>query len=144
MAYSAMQVANAFIDKKDKIPALTPMKLQKLMFFAQSWYLRMYGCRLINDEFVRWKHGPVIQSIYYEFSKNGGRIIESPAKDSFGTPVQADLSSADEQFLDRVIATYGAFSGWQLSDMSHNPQGAWAMDELGSVISDREMVNGAV
>ncbi|HDR1882371.1 TPA: DUF4065 domain-containing protein [Pasteurella multocida] len=146
MAYSAMQVANAFIEKASLglIPSLTPMKLQKLMFFAQSWYLRVYNCRLINDEFVRWKHGPVIQSVYYEFSANGGRIINSPAKDSFGTPVAPELSIADEEFIDRIIATYGAFGGWQLSDMTHNSKGAWAMDVLGTVISDAEMLDGAV
>ncbi|QLB18698.1 Panacea domain-containing protein [Mannheimia granulomatis] len=146
MAYSAMQVANAFIQKAQEgsIPALTPMKLQKLMFFAQSWYLRLYNCRLINDEFVRWRHGPVIQSVYYEFSANGGRIIESPAKNAFGTPVPPQLSMADNQFLDRIIATYGEYGGWQLSDMTHNAKGAWAMNTLGTVISDTEMINGAI
>ncbi|MBT9319324.1 Panacea domain-containing protein [Actinobacillus pleuropneumoniae] len=146
MAYSAMQIANAFIDRANngQIPSLTPMKLQKLMFFAQSWYLRIFGERLINDEFVRWKHGPVIQSVYYEFAKNGGGIISSPAKDAFNTPVQPELSRQDNSFIDRVIATYGAFGGWQLSDMTHNPQGAWAMNVLGTVITDTEMLNGAV
>lgn len=146
MAYSAMQVANAFIQKAQdgRIPALTPMKLQKLMFFAQSWYLRMYGCRLINDEFIRWRYGPVIQSVYYEFANNAGGLIKNKAKDSNGTDVDSKLSTQDDNFLDRVIATYGAYSGWQLSDMTHNPKGAWAMNSLGTIISDGEMLNGTV
>ena len=144
MAYSAMQVANAFLEKQENIPALTPMKLQKLLFFAQSWYLRMYGCRLINDEFIRWKYGPVIQSVYYEFANNGGGIIKNRAKDSNGDNVSSILSTQDDNFLNRVIATYGAYSGWQLSEMTHNPKGAWAMNSLGTIISDGEMLNGTV
>lgn len=146
MAYSAMQVANAFIQKAidEKIPALTPMKLQKLMFFAQSWYLRVNGCRLINDEFVRWKYGPVIQSVYYEFARNGGGVINKFAKDFCGEDVAYQLETTDDLFLDKVIATYGAFSGWQLSDMTHDKDGAWAMDRLGTVISDGEMMRGNV
>lgn len=146
MAYSAMQVANAFIQKAidGKIPALTPMKLQKLMFFAQSWYLRVNGCRLINDEFVRWKYGPVIQSVYYEFARNGGGVINKFAKDFCGEDIAYQLETTDDLFLDKVIATYGAFSGWQLSDMTHDKDGAWAMDRLGTVISDGEMKRGNV
>lgn len=144
MAYSAMQVANAFIDKKDKIPALTPMKLQKLMFFAQSWYLKMNNCRLINDEFTRWRYGPVIQSIYYEFAYAGGGVIEQKAKDFTGENVSYTLSPQDDHFIDRVIATYGEFSGWQLSEMTHDQKGAWAMNALGTVISNEEMISGTV
>lgn len=148
MAYSAMQVANAFIKKaKDgKIAGLTPMKLQKLMFFAQSWYLRMYRTRLINDEFVRWKHGPVIQSVYYEFASNGGNVIKDFAKNSLGQDVAFELNQFDDQFLDRIIATYGAFSGWQLSEMTHTEKGAWMMNNNipGSLITDGEMSDGEV
>ncbi|MCK3654264.1 hypothetical protein A4G19_15740 [Pasteurellaceae bacterium Macca] len=145
MAYSAMQIANAFIQKaqEGKIPALTPMKLQKLMFFAQSWYLRNQGCRLFNDEFVRWRYGPVIQSVYYEFARNGGSVISSLAKDAFGV-IDPNLDNTDEIFLNRIINTYGAFSGWQLSEMTHNEKGAWAMNSLGTVITDKEMLNGIV
>lgn len=42
MAYSALAVANAFIEqaKAGKIQGLTPMKLQKLLFYTQSWHLK--------------------------------------------------------------------------------------------------------
>lgn len=91
MAYSAMQVANAFIQKAidGKIPALTPMKLQKLMFFAQSWYIKNFKARLIDDNFMRWPYGPVIPSVYYEFQANGGNEITSLAKTHLAHPIQA-------------------------------------------------------
>lgn len=148
MAYSAMQVANAFIQKANagQIPALTPMKLQKLMFFAQSWYLKKYRTRLINDEFVRWRHGPVIQSVYYEFSSQGGDVLNQNvlAKDASGKVVEPNIAVNDDAFLDAIIKTYGQYTGWQLSDMTHAKGGAWELQPQGTLITNMEMFNGRV
>ncbi|UXN34377.1 DUF4065 domain-containing protein [Avibacterium paragallinarum] len=145
MAYSAMQIANAFIQKAQDglIPDLTPMKLQKLMFFAQSWYLKRHKQLLIDDNFVRWQYGPVIPSVYYEFSSFGSNIINQPATNPFGI-IAPNLTAADDAFIDEVIDTYGAFDGWKLSVMTHQPKTAWSMGELGSVISSLDMYEGKV
>lgn len=149
MAYSAMQVANAFIQKaqEGKIPDLTPMKLQKLMFFAQSWYLKKYRVRLINDEFVRWRFGPVIQSVYYEFSHIGGGLLTQGqgvlARDANGI-VEPKIAVNDDAFLDAIANAYGHYTGWQLSDMSHADGSAWSMQPQGSIITNVEMFNGRV
>lgn len=143
-----MQVANAFIKRSiaGKLDGLTPMKLQKLMFFAQSWYLKKYQKTLIEDTFVRWQYGPVIPSIYYEFARAKGDVIVTLAVDAFGEKIPADLSDLDEQFLDKIVEVYGGYSGWQLSEMTHHPDGAWAMNNklLGSTITLLQMVEGAV
>lgn len=146
MAYSAMQVANALIRRSQdgEIVNLTPMKLQKLMFFAQSWYLRLNGRRLINDEFVRWQYGPVVQSVYYEFAKNRGTEIKYMAKNAQGKNFDSHLDIHDEAFMNELIKAYGGYTGWQLSDMTHAEGGAWSMGGMGSVITDREMLNGKV
>ena len=69
MAYSAIAVANAFIEMglRGELSQLTPMKLQKLLFYTQSWHLFYNdGQPLFNDDFERWPYGPVIPSIYHE------------------------------------------------------------------------------
>ena len=78
MAYSAMQVANEFIKKAPEyeVMDLTPMKLQKLMFFAQSWHIKELGYPLFDDYFARWQYGPVIPSIYHEFKTFGSSHID--------------------------------------------------------------------
>lgn len=148
MSYSASGIANVFIQKAidhpDKLPYITPMKLQKLMFFAQSWYLKINNTRLINDEFVRWQYGPVIQSVYYEFAHNGGGAIKSKAKDFEGKDVNEYITPKDDEFIDNIIDVYGMYTGWQLSEATHTKKGAWAMDSLGSVISNEDMINGEV
>lgn len=145
MAYSAMQVANAFIQKAQdgQIADLTPMKLQKLMFFAQSWYLKRHRQRLIDDNFVRWQYGPVIPSVYYEFASFGANNIEQPATNPFGI-ISPNLTATDDAFIDEVIETYGGFDGWKLSVMTHQPQTAWSMGQVGSVITPIEMFEGKV
>lgn len=145
MAYSAMQVANAFIQKAEdqQMADLTPMKLQKLMFFAQSWYLKRYRQRLIDDNFVRWQYGPVIPSVYYEFSSFGSNKIDKPATNPFGT-IDPNLTTMDNAFIDEVLETYGSFDGWKLSVMTHQPKTAWSMGKLGSVITPLEMFEGKV
>jgi len=130
MAYSAMQVANAFIQKaKDgKIPDLTPMKLQKLMFFAQSWYIKTYNSLLFNEAFARWQYGPVIPDIYQEFKTFGARVI-----DKFATDAEGNKSGIDDpdilSFIDKIIEVYGDYTGPQLSAMTHESGTAWSINQ---------------
>lgn len=60
MSYSAIAVANSIIKvaKNKGVNDLTPMKIQKLMYFAQFFYLKYFKKILIDDNFVRWKYGP--------------------------------------------------------------------------------------
>ncbi|WP_240781993.1 type II toxin-antitoxin system antitoxin SocA domain-containing protein [Escherichia sp. E3356] len=78
MAYSAAAVANAFIEKalKGKLKNLTPMKLQKLLFYTQSWHLKLRdNTPLFDDLFARWKFGPVIPPLYHMLKKYGANEI---------------------------------------------------------------------
>ena len=121
MAYSAYAIANAFVQlaQEGRIPQLTPMKLQKLMYFTQAWYLRERGFPLLDDHFSRWQYGPV------------------PA---------VPKSDRDTWALLRVIAQrYGGFSGPQLSAITHKAGGAWARVSPpdGSVITHEQMKSDA-
>ncbi|RIY32848.1 hypothetical protein CKF54_03920 [Psittacicella hinzii] len=68
--YSVASIANHFIEislkRPDKLPNLTVMKLQRLLFFAQAWHIQKYTNILFADAFVRWQYGPVIPYLYYE------------------------------------------------------------------------------
>lgn len=147
MVYSAVAIANAFIAKAKigEVCNLTPMKLQKLLFFAQSWHLKLYDQALFSSTFSRWQYGPVIPEIYHEFKPFGSRNIERFGTDIWGKEehlAQSDTSILD--FLDKIIETYGHFDGSQLSWMTHQPNTAWSMGELGTNISMEELKNGKV
>lgn len=148
MAYSAMQVANAFIHKakEGKLSGLTPMKLQKLMFFAQSWQIKENGYPLFDDFFSRWPYGPVIPSVYHEFKDFRDKDITEYGKDAHSNIQMIDYQ--DEYswtLIDDVIKEYGGYSASQLSWMTHQPGTAWNMNEfLGTVITNVEIYKGKV
>ncbi|EMN3010600.1 DUF4065 domain-containing protein [Proteus mirabilis] len=135
MAYSAAAVANAFIQRAidGEIPDLTPMKLQKLMFYAQSWSLKIYKEPIFDDFFAKWQYGPVIPSIYHEVKKYGASKITSKisnvefdGNELFS--VQPMISSADKKInalIDKIIEVYGSLRGTQLSYLTHQEGTAW-------------------
>lgn len=140
MAYSALAVANAFIKRaqEGKIPELTPMKLQKLLFYVQSWYFKYKGFPLFDDTFCRWSHGPVIPSIYHEFKGYGAAEIKSPGTTMVSRSTQQnpfayelvvpEINWNDSDaiaYIDEAIRAYGQYSGWQLSQMTHQQGTAW-------------------
>ncbi|MFM0292787.1 MULTISPECIES: Panacea domain-containing protein [Paraburkholderia] len=137
MAYSAMAVANAFIKraKEGRVYDLSPMKLQKLMFYAQSWYLRHRNSPLMDDVFCRWQYGPVIPSLYHEFKGYGAAPITQYGNhlstDHGGyrvtTPVIPDNDPDAWWYVDEVIRVYGGLSGAQLSNMTHQAGTAWSV-----------------
>lgn len=148
MAYSAIQVANAFIHraKNGKIADLTPMKLQKLMFFAQSWHIKETGYPLFDDFFSRWQYGPVIPSIYHEFKDFRDKPITTYGMDVYcNSTMIDDRDTASWALIDDMIKEYGNYTASQLSWMTHQPGTAWSMNDfLGTVITNIEIYKGKV
>jgi uncharacterized phage-associated protein len=139
MPYTAKQVANEFFElaKRDG-SQLTPMQLQKLVYFAYGWYLAITGERLLNERVQAWQWGPVIPSLYGEFKPYGSGPITHPATDYFfedGTlAFRAErLESGDEakdslarQVIGKVWNLYGKYSAAQLSSMTHAANSPWS------------------
>lgn len=137
MTHSALSIANAFLDlAKAEGKGISPMKLQKLVYYAHGWHLGLFGDPLIDETIEAWKYGPVIQSIYHEFKCFGSSNIASP-----GTVFDFDTSDfveprpeGDEDVL-ALIRTiwreYGNYSALKLSSMTHIPNGPWANARAG-------------
>ena len=49
---------------------LTPLHINKLVFFSHGWNLGILKKPLIVDVVEAWKYGPIIPSIYQTFSKS--------------------------------------------------------------------------
>ena len=143
MTYSAMQVANTLIQKAidGHIPNLTPMKLQKLLFFAQSWYLKNFNSLLFDGAFARWQYGPVIPEIYQEFKEFGARNIDRFASDAFGQKPQVQDTQV-LSFIDKIIDVYGKNTGPELSSMTHQPGTAWSINQNCLYIDPSDLIAG--
>jgi uncharacterized phage-associated protein len=158
MAYSAKQVANEFLELAEREDVqLTPMQLQKLVYFAYGWYLAITGERLLNERVQAWQWGPVIPSLYTEFKPYGSGPITAPSGEMFAEDGKIKyrpyrLNSTNpvkdafaRQVIKKVWDIYGKYSAVQLSSMTHAANSPWSQsyDEnvRGTDISD-DLIKG--
>jgi len=128
--YSPKAIANFFLDlAKAKGDTVSPMKLQKLVYYACGWYMGYTGQPLINEAIEAWQYGPVIPSLYREFKQFGSGPITKKATEFNGSmdfpevPVPHDAGL--RSFLENVWNGYGAYTGTKLSEMTHAAGSPW-------------------
>lgn len=150
--YSALAVANYFLDLAKKAGVgLSPMKLQKLIYFAHGWNLAIHGHALINEELQAWDYGPVVTSIYHEFKKFGGQSIHGfgtdfdMENDELVTPRIPMDDSQTIALLNKIWGVYGKYSGVQLSNLTHEQDSAWSQaraekPDLRSVAIENDLI----
>jgi uncharacterized phage-associated protein len=122
---SPIALANTLLMKsfEEKIP-LSPMKLQKMIYFIYRDYLQEYGASLFREPFGAWDFGPVVESVYQTFKGYGGEKIEKFARDAKGNVVIAGDSDLTK-IIDNVWLRYRHYSGVALSKMTHWEDSAW-------------------
>ena len=92
---------------------ITPLKLQKILYYAQGWYMAYNKKPLFNEDFEAWEHGPANRELYSIYKKYGYGVIDIPdTKPRFDDEVA--------KFLNRVWNTYGIYDGKYLEQMTHN------------------------
>lgn len=118
---------NILVRGKDEKIAITPMKLQKLMYFTCRDYVHQTGNTPIGELFEVWKYGPVLPSVYAEFKPFGSNPITSFARDATGKPKKVSESKNPilAQVLDVTWAKYKRFTAVQLSAMTHKEGSGW-------------------
>lgn len=129
MLLSPKSVANFFLDiafaRGEKV---SPMKLQKLVYYAHGWYAGYTGKPLINESVEAWQYGPVIPSLYHEFKRFGAGVITSKATEMDGlddVEVRPPQDEVMRKFLTSVWDNYGKYTGITLSEMTHAAGSPW-------------------
>lgn len=111
---TAMDVAKWFIHNTsyDMGDNITPLKLQKLIYYAQAWHLLANEKPLFEEELQAWAHGPVAPSVFYAYRELGWRPIP---------PIEEKVELSDEQveILTQVLDIYGEFTAKRLEAMTH-------------------------
>jgi uncharacterized phage-associated protein len=166
MPYPVKAVANYFLDLAEKEgKKLTPMQLQKLVYFAHGWYLALTEKPLVDEHPEAWPYGPVFPSLYHAFKEYGGGPIQgraleysldvnpatgrrtifratTPSLDDDPVPESREYSKS---VVKRVWDVYGSWTGLQLSQLSHLSDGPWEAtrranpDRKGSDIADDQI-----
>jgi len=82
--------------------SLTNRELQKLLYFAQGFYLAKYNEALFDEDFCAWKHGPVHSGIFHEYKLYGYQCIRRPDSKA--------LTKSSAQILGFISSFLVAFS----------------------------------
>ena len=138
MPYPAFAVANTLIErsKMTGVP-LTPLKLQKVMYFLTSEYAKETGGdNLMLDNFQAWAYGPVVPAIYQKFKSFRANPITGYATDSQGYILKVTVAEnpAFERTLNRVWDATSSKTPTQLVAISQADGSAWSQtwnDEAG-------------
>ena len=113
---------------------LSNLKLQKLIYYAQAWYLANHKKPLFADEIEAWELGPVIPELYRRFKKfknNPIRYVETGLEESKFT--KKELKYLQDFYLDFID-----YSAHTLVSATHN-EPPWKETPLNGVISTRSM-----
>lgn len=110
-----MQAAISCILKE--VVEITPLALQKLLYFAQGLYLASRGTPLFDDDCEAWVHGPVYPDVYSQYKKYGYNPIDDQKQ--FFDIRHTELSSGEQDVISLVVRSFGLYSGKILECITH-------------------------
>lgn len=136
--YSALDIAKWFLNINraqmnfEDSEYITNLKLQKLLYYAQGYYLARKNDPLFKEDFIAWEHGPVIRKVYDEYKKNGAKGIE------YNEDFNISIDKETEIILNEVYEKFGQFSAWKLRDMTHQEM-PWRTTIRNDIISKEKI-----
>lgn len=103
----------------DQMQEITPLALQKILYFIQGIYMVMYGEPLFKEDCMAWVHGPVYEEVYDLFKDFKYNPIEDNRFAIFKERF-VELSDQEKKVINLVINTFGKYSGKVLETITHN------------------------
>ena len=138
VGYAPDAIANEFLSLPAAKGKLSPMKIQKLVYYAHGWHLALADSPLVYENVEAWKYGPVFPSLYATFRDYGsGPITELAVELSSRRGEDGQLkfkrynprvNEGDERvkgLIQRIWDKVGHYSPTQLSSLTHQPGTPW-------------------
>lgn len=91
---------------------VTNLKLQKVLYLAQAYYLAKLDKPLFKDQIKAWEYGPVVPSVYNTYKKYKNNPITAPKDES-------SISEKDKEVLKNIWDIFGDYSASKLVDITH-------------------------
>jgi uncharacterized phage-associated protein len=137
---SVSQIASTILTIcKDRGIEVSNLKLQKLTYYAEAWYLAFEDSSLFDEVIEAWVHGPVVPQVFREYRGYRWSNIIAP----IGAP------STDQAVIDHlnlVLDAYGKYTATELERLTHNEKPwiearkGYPADEPSSVAISREVM----
>lgn len=121
-------ISNNILNRAFKDGAyVSPMKLQKILYFVASEYQKKTGRPLLSEPFQTWAYGPVVSSVYDEFRPFSKQSIRKFAKDAKGDAlvINEDEDFALKDALNEVWERTKYSTAVQLSRITHSEDSGW-------------------
>lgn len=93
---------------------MTNMKVQKLLYYAQSIHLALYDEPLFDEVIQAWRYGPVCPPAYKFYSEFEANQLPIPGKD-----VLLQIPDKRKKLLEEVWEYFGGYHAYRLSGMTH-------------------------
>jgi uncharacterized phage-associated protein len=105
---------------------ITPLALQKLLYFAQGFQKAFTGQFMFKEDCEAWVHGPVYRMIFEQYRNNACHPIEE--KDLAYD--QTILTEDEIDMLSHIVNYFGCYSGKVLEYMTHTEE-PWRLARRG-------------
>lgn len=136
-------VAKYFLNKLsyEDESTITPLKLQKLCYYAQAWSYVWDGDKLFEQDFQAWAHGPANSDLYDLYKKYGAREIPIPDEIDLSVFTKEQIET-----MDVIWNEYGIYDGKYLERLTHqeepwrNARRGYSPGERCSVIISKESI----
>ena len=133
---NATIIGQYFLSKNSE---LTDIQIQKLVYYAYSWYMvKNNSQKLFEEKPQAWIHGPVFRTLF-DSMKNYKKFSKT---DEF-----EEIDKEITDFLDVIYKVYGKYSGNELEKMTHSElpwikarNGSRATEFSQNIISDEDIM----
>lgn len=103
----------------EKLEEVTPLMLQKLLYFIQGIYSALYGRPIFTEDCRAWVHGPVYPEVYDLFRDFKYNPIDD-ARFALLEGTADALTDEEQRVIDLVVNTFGMYGGKVLERITHN------------------------
>ena len=122
----SIAVANSILKRFfDDGKAITPLKLQKLLYFVYKKYLYDTRTSLLTEHLEAWPRGPVSPVVYQAFKHYGSSPIDDYAK------INNKINMINSDYIpfwsavEYVYHNYGDLDAITLVNITHEQDTAW-------------------
>lgn len=105
----------------EKLEEVTPLMLQKLLYFIQGVYSALYGKPVFAEDCRAWIHGSVYPEVYELFRDFKYNPIDDARFALLGETAGV-LTEEEKRVIEFVANTFGMYSGKVLERITHNEE----------------------
>ena len=133
--YNVIDLSNYIISLFDEQNApITNLKLQKVLYYVQGYFIKVFGREAFQNEIHCWCYGPVVQKAYFEYNLRGSERLVA----SYVSPLH--LTNIEQELIQKIVSKCKIIPSSRLVAMTHE-EFPWKNAKQGEVISKQSIKN---